>query len=46
MPIQIVGLSRSINSSCMTDGVVAPEPAQLTAMPRVPAARASIWPTG
>ena len=46
MPIQIVGRSRSINSSCSADGVVVPEPAQLTAMPRVDAARASIWPTG
>ena len=34
MPIQIVGRSRSINSSCSADGVVVPEPAQLTAMPR------------
>jgi hypothetical protein len=46
MPIQIVGRSRSINSSCIADGVELPEPAQLTAMPRVDAARASIWPTG
>ncbi len=46
MPIQIVGRSRSINSICIAEGVVVPEPAQLTAMPRLEAARANIWPTG
>ena len=46
MPIQIVGLSRSISSICITDGVVVPEPAQFTAMPTSVAQRASICPTG
>src|SRR6266851_2032797 len=39
MPVQIVGRSRSISSSCMSDGVVVPEPAQLTAMPATDAER-------
>ena len=46
MPIQIVGLRRSISSICITDGVVVPEPAQFTAMPTSVAQRASICPTG
>jgi hypothetical protein len=46
MANRIVGLRRAINASWMTEGVAAPEPAQIVPMPRFSALRAHICPTG